>query len=406
MKPAVPPGAQRPRRPVYDLVSVLWMAPLIAVPFAAFFVLVQGAPLRAFGDYWMVAAIMAAFTLVARWPVRHVIERPLRARLENDPRSPVIIAFLHLTAAIVGSFAGALVLHFTLMPSLGSGRSLAMLGAYTLLFGVLFTGIALAMSLYRRSLDRAVTERELQLARRIQRSFLPSEFPRRPRLDVFAVNVPSKEVSGDFYDVVQAADGSVLLAIADVSGKGVPAALLSSMLQASLRTQADGRTSPAAMMGTINALACQRDTTGQFATFFLAAVHEPSMRLSFTNAGHNFPVLLRADGSRVLLETGGIIVGMMDGVHYGEEQLVLAAGDRLVLYTDGVTEAANGAGEMFGEERLYACLASLPADQPASAIVDAVLGEVRRFLAGMEAGDDITIMAVRVLEEGAVSAAG
>lgn len=119
-------------------------------------------------------------------------------------------------------------------------------------------------------------------------------------------------MSGDFYDVVVPGDDRVLLAIADVSGKGVPAALLSAMLQASLRTQAALALSPAAMMHVINALACQRAVTGQFATFFLASIDEPLLTLRFTNAGHNFPVLLRAGGARELLETGGLVVGMME----------------------------------------------------------------------------------------------
>src|SRR5207247_5752302 len=108
---------------------------------------------------------------------------------------------------------------------------------------------------YRRAMERAGTERELQLARRIQRSFLLTEFPRRPRIEVHAVNISSKEVSGDFYDVVATAGDGLLFVVADVSGKGVPAALLSSMLQGLVRIQSDAMPSPAAVMRTLNALA-------------------------------------------------------------------------------------------------------------------------------------------------------
>src|SRR6185369_2760707 len=133
-------------------------------------------------------------------------------------------------------------------------------------------------------------DQELTLARRIQRSFLLESFPQRPRLEVHATNISSREVSGDFYDVVPVADNGLLLAVADVSGNGVPAALLSSMLQASVRTQAGATPSVSAMMGRINSLACQRTATGQFATFFLAWIDERTMRLHYTNAGHNQPI--------------------------------------------------------------------------------------------------------------------
>ena len=235
--------------------------------------------------------------------------------------------------------------------------------------------------LLRERVAVARFEQELDLARRIQRTSLLSEFPPVPRCEVHAVYVPSRQVGGDFYDVVAAGDGSHLLAIADVSGKGVPAALLSSMLQASLRTQAQSVRSLADIMTSINALVCQRSITGQFATFFLAAIDEPEMRLRYTNAGHNFPVLLRANGERVLLEEGGLVVGMMEGMPYVEASLDLHAGDRVLLYTDGVSEAADPSGEMFGEDRLYALLDGLPRELSARVMVDRVLAGLTTFLA-------------------------
>jgi sigma-B regulation protein RsbU (phosphoserine phosphatase) len=275
-----------------------------------------------------------------------------------------------------------------------------MMIAYTLMFGAIATGAVLAFRFYQSAMERAGAERELQLARKIQRSFLLSDFPRRPRIQVHAANLSSKEVSGDFYDVVTAHDSETVLAIADVSGKGVPAALLSSMLQASLRTQAGGVASPAAMMAALNRLVCQRPETGQFATFFLAVIDEPTLTLRFTNAGHNFPILERAAGGRERLERGGVVIGMREDATYEEAALRLAAGDRLVLYTDGVTEAARADGEMFGEARLEALLGAVPREAPADAVVDQVLAGVRGFLDGVEPGDDITVMVLRVLPAG------
>jgi serine phosphatase RsbU (regulator of sigma subunit) len=390
--------ARAPKAPLRDLLDVLWMAPLMGLPFAGFFMLVSGSPLRLFKDFWLISSIFAYATNLAVWATKHWVQPRIERQFEGNPRGPFVIAGAFVCASLLSVIVAGTLISTTIAPGMfANARAAVLLLVYTLLFGALFVGISLALNLYRRSLERAGSERELALARRIQRSFLLSEFPRRPRLDVHAVNVSSKEVSGDFYDVVATPGDGVLLAIADVSGKGVPAALLSSMLQASLRTQAGGVASPAAMMKIINTLACQRDTTGQFATFFLASIHEPTMTLRFTNAGHNYPVLLRDGGERVLLECGGLVVGMMEAATYDEESLVLRPGDRLVLYTDGVTEAANAAGEMYGEDRLYERLAALPAGAGAEQIVNVVLEGVRAFLAGVEAGDDITVMALRVL---------
>jgi phosphoserine phosphatase RsbU/P len=262
---------------------------------------------------------------------------------------------------------------------------------------VLSVGLVMASRFYQAAVERAGSERELMLARRIQESFLLSEFPRRSRLEVYATNVSSKEVSGDFYDVVPVGDDGYLLAVADVSGKGVPAALLTAMLQASLRTQANAGVRVSAMMETINRLVCGRAATGQFATFFLASVSERDMTLRFTNAGHNFPYLFRASGERKSLETGGLVVGMMEEARYQEECVALAPGDRVVFYTDGVTEAARPDQEMFGEERLIHLVESLPRDLAAREVVDRVLKGVREFLGDTEAGDDITVMVLRVI---------
>jgi len=383
----------RPARPLRDLMLALLRSPLIALPFAAFFVLVTGQPWRAFGRMWAVTTVFAAATSFATWLVRQGLQDRIEARFAGDPRVRFVQGGTYALACLLAVIAAGAVMNYTLLPGLlGSSRAIATLLAYALLFAVLFTGLALAAAFYRAALERAGAERELQLARRIQRSFLLSEFPARSRLDVHAVNVSSREVSGDFYDVVPTPDGGLMLVIADVSGKGVPAALLSSMLQASLRTQAGAAAAPAPMVRAINALACQRDTTGQFATCFLAAVHEPTLTLRYTNAGHNLPVLLRADGTRVLLDRGGLLVGMLQGVAYEEAVLPLRTGDLLLLYTDGVTEAMNAAEELYGEDRLRQFLRD-PADSP-RALVDGVIADVRRHTGEVDQSDDITLLAV------------
>lgn len=387
-----------PVGPWTDLLRVVLLMPVYALPFAGFFLLVLGAKPSAFGIFYRVSVVFAACAMLSVWFTKHWLERRVVASFRDRGKSTVAMAATYMGMAVFGTMAAAVLLNAFVVPGfLGTARGMLTVLVYCLLFGALFLGVSLAFSYHKEAMERAGSERELQLARRIQRSFLLSEFPQRSRVEVHATNVSSKEVSGDFYDVVPVGDEHVVLAIADVSGKGVPAALLSSMLQASVRTQAGTVDSPAAMLRTMNTLACQRASTGQFATFFLAVLNEPTLTLRFTNAGHNFPVLLRANGEQELLQKGGVVVGMLDGPEYEEDRVTLAPGDRVVFYTDGVSEAENAAGEMYGEERLYAHLAAAPADLPAERLVEHVLAGVRAHLDGVEAGDDITVMALRVL---------
>ena len=391
-RPRVPSNAGR------ELLSLLWKIPVAAVGFAVFFsLLISGR--TTFAGFLAVSAVFSVVINLGIWLTRWVLIPRLAPQLFSDDRNAGWVALVFTVSSIVYAMIAAVILQFTIAPGfLGDSRAFISIALYSTVFAVMFVGLAMAIGFHRQAMEHAGSERELVLARRIQESFLLSEFPKRPRIEVHAVNLSSKEVSGDFYDVVSRGEAGFLLAVADVSGKGVPAALLSSMLQAALRTQAQGVRSLAEIMTNINALVCQRRITGQFATFFLAAIDEPELRLRFTNAGHNFPVLYRADGERILLEKGGIVVGMMEGMPYEEGSLDLLPGDRIVFYTDGVSEAADPSGEMFGEERLYALIESLDRGLDAHGIVDGVLEGLRRFLAGAEPGDDITVMAVRILE--------
>jgi sigma-B regulation protein RsbU (phosphoserine phosphatase) len=170
------------------------------------------------------------------------------------------------------------------------------------------------------------------------------------------------------------------------------------MLQASLRTQANTQPSVASILENINTLVYRSTAVNQFATFFLARVEEDTLRLTFSNAGHNFPVVFGKDGTRRMLERGGTVVGILESITFEEEAVTLVPGDRVVLYTDGINEAANEDGELYGEERLYALIASLPPELSAREITERLLEGVREFLDGMDAGDDMTVMVLRVLE--------
>ncbi len=260
--------------------------------------------------------------------------------------------------------------------------------------------------LLRDRLAVARFEEELNLARQIQRTSLLSEFPTLSGFDVHAVYQPSKHVGGDFYDVVETGDGAFLIAIADVSGKGVPAALLSAMLQASLRTQADSRASLPGMLQSINGLLYRSSSIRQFATFFLARVEPKTGTVSFSNAGHNWPVVRRARGGRMLLERGGTVLGILENARFEEDRVVMSPGDVLVCYTDGVTEAANAQNEQFGEERLYQLMDGLPSGCGPREITDRLLGELSSFLGDVEPQDDVTLLVLRALEPATASEDG
>jgi sigma-B regulation protein RsbU (phosphoserine phosphatase) len=252
--------------------------------------------------------------------------------------------------------------------------------------------------LLRERVGVARIEEELNLARRIQRKSLLSEFPEMPGCEVHALSIPSKQVGGDFYDVVPIANGSYLIAIADVSGKGVPAALLSSMLQASLRTQAESVPSLPDILRNINALLYRSTEIQQFATFFLARIECGVSRLAFSNAGHNWPMLFRRSGECVFLDRGGTILGIMEGIKFEEGHMILAPGDRVVLYTDGISEAMNAAGELFGEERLMELVQGLPRQLSARRVAECILEALREFLGPVEPQDDMTLLVLRALE--------
>lgn len=251
--------------------------------------------------------------------------------------------------------------------------------------------------LLRDRLGVARLEEELALAQKIQQTFLQNEIPALPRCEVHAVNLPSRQVGGDYYDIVMCEDGSFFVAIADVAGKGVPAALKSSMLQAGLRALSRREHSVAAVLHGLNALIYRSSAVHQFVTMFLAHVDATGCRLTYANAGHNYPVLVRADGRQLTLETGGLILGVLEDVSHEAGSVALEPGDRLVMYTDGISEADDGRGELYGEDRLSALLAQMGPELDARSIAQRILDAVERHLGAEEAQDDRTLVVLRVL---------
>jgi sigma-B regulation protein RsbU (phosphoserine phosphatase) len=377
------------------LLRVLWQIPLYAIPFAIFFGTIFGASWRAYLESYLLALVFTGTIMLALWLVRALAVPLLERKVVGWRGSFLNEGLLYMVTSLLAAFLAAFVVDRTFIPGfMGGPRRVAVFGMYAVLFAVMMTAIGMVVQYHRSSIEVARREKELELARRIQHSFLPESFPERPRFEVHAINVPSRGVSGDFYDVVPSGNG-LLLAVADVEGKSIPAALLTAMLQASLRTQTAWVTSAADIVSNINGLCCRREGVQQFATFFLMRIDEDG-QLVYSNAGHNPPILMRAGGERMLLQKGGIMFGVMEQAPFDEDTLALSSGDRVVVYTDGITERANPAGEEFGPERLASLAASLPADLSAREVTGRILRALDEFSQGVEPNDDQTLMVLQM----------
>ena len=243
-------------------------------------------------------------------------------------------------------------------------------------------------------------ENELDIASKIQQSILPGQFPTPPGFQVFANMEPARNVGGDFYDVIRLENGRMGLAIADVSGKGVPAALFMMSSRTLLKGTAIGGADPAEVLTQVNDLLCEQNEAAMFVTV-LYAVYDPE-RGEFTYAcgGHDPPLVVHADGSLTSLPlTGGLALGVAPGFQYGQRTVPVAPGDTLVLYTDGVTEAMNSGNEQFGLERLREIFTGAPPKSVREAI-DSIFAAVSDFAGDAPQFDDVTCLAVHRSESG------
>jgi serine phosphatase RsbU (regulator of sigma subunit)/HD-like signal output (HDOD) protein len=230
------------------------------------------------------------------------------------------------------------------------------------------------------SLARETLEHEMAMARRIQQHLLPREVPDLPGCTLAAENRPSQHISGDSYDLIPLRDGATGLVVADVSGKGMSAALLASNLQATLRALAGVMDDPGDLLATANQALFASTTPERFATVFLAALAPDGRRLRYASAGHNPPLLLRADGRTQWLAADGAPVGMVPEMAYPVSEVALAPGDLLVIYTDGVNEATDPADAEFGEEGLETAVRAC-AGEPPRQVIASVFAAVARHVA-------------------------
>jgi phosphoserine phosphatase RsbU/P len=250
--------------------------------------------------------------------------------------------------------------------------------------------------------DRVVMKRDLQIAKEIQEWLLPSDPPQVPGLEIAFATRPANTVAGDYYDVfarpaIDSQASTFLIAIADVAGKSVPAAMLMATFQASLKTLSTTPGSLTELAVRMNRYACSNSQKGRrFTTAFIAEYDPASRLLTYVNAGHNNPILRRKAGSIERLEAGGVPFGIMDGAPYQSGEKILEAGDWLAIFTDGVIEAENSWQQEYGEVRLITMLHSGVLLAP-SMLLNSILADLDRFVGSAPQHDDVTCLLMRAV---------
>jgi len=234
---------------------------------------------------------------------------------------------------------------------------------------------------------------ELEVARQIQRTFLPAARPQVEGADIAGANISSAEVGGDYYDFIEIIPGQIGIAIADVAGKGVPAALIMATFRASLIAEIRNNYALRSVMQKVNRLLCERNDQSRFVTALYGVLDTRNRIFTFSNAGHNPGILRRADGTVILLKEGGTALGLFEDSVFEERALGLAAGDVILLYTDGVTDMVGRDKTMFDLPRLIK-LIHTHAQESAQAIVDAVKKALDEFADPDEPVDDVTMLVV------------
>ena len=241
-------------------------------------------------------------------------------------------------------------------------------------------------------------QQELQIASQVQLSILPRDMPVDPRVNVFCHITPAREVGGDFYDYFPIDANRFGFVIADVSGKGVPAALFMAISRTLLKSTALFVDSPSACLQRLNDLLAAENEQMLFVTVFYAVIDLSTGQVDYVNAGHNPPWLIRRDGDlSTLPRTRGIAVAVHEGFAYQQGKVQLAPGDTLYLYTDGITEAFDVDGQEYGDARLQASLARIAPDTPIDTLSQRVIDDVRTFERGAAQADDMTSLALRYL---------
>lgn len=251
--------------------------------------------------------------------------------------------------------------------------------------------------LFKLFKEKEEIERDLSIAADIQRALLPDILPEVEGVEIAASTIPSKMVGGDLYDISKFASGRLSIAIGDVSGKGIPAAILMANLYASYKGLARANLPAEELIGNLNKIIHDNTEPDRYATFFYAIYDPEEGWLAYCNGGHNPPILIRKGGDVEYLKTGGPAIGFVTDAEYHSSQVDLLSGDRLLLYTDGITEAANKRGNFYGDDRLVE-LAVKSKVKSARAMHDEIMRDVALYTKGVpERSDDITLLIFHIL---------
>jgi serine phosphatase RsbU (regulator of sigma subunit) len=247
---------------------------------------------------------------------------------------------------------------------------------------------------YREKLEKSRMDQEMRIAAEIQQALLPNPLVTRDFVEAAASSIPCRSIGGDFFDYSDDTVSTFGFTLGDVSGKGPPAALMSALMQGMFATQAQFAGGPAVAVDRMNRILCRRGLDSRFVTLMFGLL-SPDGALTYCNGGHNPPFVMGPSGVR-RLETGGPIVGLLEFAEFEQETIQLQEGDTVVVFSDGVSEALDSAGEEFGDDRLQATVERM-GDVSAEAVVDGVVAEVREFTKGAPQSDDITVLVVRYL---------
>jgi len=250
-------------------------------------------------------------------------------------------------------------------------------------------------SLYMESLEKQRMEEELSMARQIQLDLLPKILPRGDDYEFAAYSHPSRYVGGDFYDFLKTKRDTTGIVIADVSGKGMPAALMVSQIQAMLRSEVRSTDSLVQILNNVNYLMATTTSSEKFVTLFYADFDPNLKTLEYSNAGHNYPIIVNLEGEYQFLTEGGLLMGAFNDAVYKSAQVKLNAGDLVFFYTDGINEAQNVNGEQFGEERLLELIREFR-NLSARKITERIVSEVNNFASDDMPQDDMTVIALKL----------
>jgi phosphoserine phosphatase RsbU/P len=238
---------------------------------------------------------------------------------------------------------------------------------------------------------------ELEVAKNIQQKLLPTEFPKIDGFDVAAINIPATEVGGDYYDCLEISDQKFALGLGDISGKGMAAALLMANLQATLRGQVIYNDSVSSCINHANTLLFKSTDSNKFATLFFTLIDAESNTLFCCNAGHDQPILLKKSGEIIRLKAGGIPLGFMQDFIFEEESIIMEAGDALIIYSDGITEAMDDESQEYSEENLLALCKGF-VDFSANEIKTKIMSEVKSHAQNVPQSDDMTLLILKRID--------